>query len=254
MSPLPQLKILLVDDDAFNRDGLKLFLTREGSEVIEAGDEATAWQLAERERPEAAILDISIPPDAQTKSSPNHSYGLRLAQRLKHAYPTLGIVIFSAYDDRGGDVLQLIQSGQRGLAYQLKGSHPRTLLAALRDVLAGRVVIDPEVQFNRRGAATDLLQQLTLDERPWVERVLENLNQLTAREHDVVQRLAASHNTEGIAQALSVAPKTAENYITHVYDKLGLNDMGREAQHLRKVVVLAKACMIRDLRAGGSSA
>jgi DNA-binding NarL/FixJ family response regulator len=252
-SPLPRLKILVVDDDAFNRDGLKLFLSSEGNDVIEAGDEDTAWQLAERERPEAAIIDISIPPDSRSTSSPSHSYGLRLAQRLKQAHPTLGVVIFSAYDDRGGDVLKLIHAGQRGIAYKLKGSHPRTLLAAIRDVLAGRVVIDPDVQFNRRGAATDLLGQLTPDERPWVERVLENLSQLTAREQDVLHRLAASHNTDGIAKALSVTPKTAENYITHVYDKLGLNEMGREAPHLRKVVILAKACMIRDLQGGEAS-
>jgi DNA-binding CsgD family transcriptional regulator len=80
-----------------------------------------------------------------------------------------------------------------------------------------------------------------------VKRVHANLHHLTAREQDVVQRLAASHNTDGIARALGVTPKTAENYIGHVYDKLGLNEMGREAPHLRKVMILAKACMLRDL-------
>jgi DNA-binding NarL/FixJ family response regulator len=83
-----------------------------------------------------------------------------------------------------------------------------------------------------------------------VERVLENQGTLTAREQDVAQRLAASHNTDGIAQALNVTSKTAENYIGHVYDKLSLADMKREAPHLRQVVILAKACLIHDLQTG----
>ncbi|MBL8045012.1 MAG: response regulator transcription factor [Anaerolineales bacterium] len=240
--------VLLVDDDAFNREGVRLFLSRAGFEILEAGDEAAAWHLITTRPPEAAIVDISIPPDAHTPPAAQHAFGLRLAENIKQNFPNLGVVLFSAFDDRGGELLKLIQAGHRGLAYQLKGRAPSKLLAALQDVLAGRVVIDPEVQFNRRTVAADLLRQISADERPWVERVLENLNTLTPREQDVVQRLAASHNTEGIAQALSVTPKTAENYITNVYDKLGLNEMGRTASHLRKVVVLAKACMMHELK------
>jgi serine/threonine-protein kinase PknK len=199
-------------------------------------------------RPAAAVVDISIPPDAATPSNPEHRNGLPLATRLKQMYPALGVVLFSAHADHGHDVLHLIQTGQRGLAYKLKGSSPKALLAAIREVLAGRVLLDPEVQLNRRTLADELLAALTSDERIWVQRALENIRTLTAREQDVMQRLAASHNTEGIAAALSVTPKTAENYIGHVYDKLGLNEMGHEAPHLRKVVVLAKACMLHELK------
>jgi len=252
---LPPITILLVDDDAFNREGMRLYLAREGFAVLEAGDEETAWQIFQERAPDVVVTDISLPPDPRTSSRPSHNFGVRLASRLKQARPAMGVVLFSAYEDRGREVLGLIQAGQRGIAYKLKGSQPKALLDAVHDVLAGRVVIDPEVSLNRRGLAEELMAQLTPEERHWIERALENLSQLTAREQDVMQRLAASHNTEGIAQALSVTPKTAENYIGHVYDKLGLNDMSREAPHLRKVVVLAKACMVHDLQGGdeGSS-
>jgi two-component system nitrate/nitrite response regulator NarL len=161
----------------------------------------------------------------------------------------MGVVLFSAYEDRGRDVFGLIQAGMRGFGYKLKGNQPRGLLAALRDVLAGRVVIDPEVQVNRRTLAGELQQRLQADERPWVESVIAQWGTLTPREQDVAQRLAASHNTEGIAQAICVTSKTAENYIGRVYDKLGLGAMRAEAPHLRQVVVLAKACLIRDMQA-----
>ena len=246
------IRILLVDDDAFNREGVQLYLKREQMEVLEAGDEAAAWNVAQTTVLDAAVIDISIPPDGSSPSKASNSYGIHLAQRIKKAYPAVGVVLFSAYGDRGSDILDMIREGTRGLAYKLKGNQPSALLAAIHEVMAGRVVIDPEVHANKPGLAEELIKRLTPDEGHWVEIAVENFELLTPREKEIAQRLAASHNTEGISQALSVAPKTTENYITHIYEKLGINNMAVEAPHLRKVVILAKACMINDLRKEGN--
>lgn len=242
--------ILLVDDDAFNRDGMRLYLEREGLTIAEAGDEATAWEHARTNALDAAVIDIAIPAAPRTHTRSGSNLGIALAQKLKQAQPALGIVFFSAYEDRGSDVLEMVRTGTRGLAYKLKGCHPSALLSAIHDVLAGRVIIDPEVHANRKGLADELLKRLTPEEQFWVDTAVNSFAQLTPRETEIAHRLGASHNTEGIAQALGVSPKTAENYIGHVYDKLGLSQMGREAPGLRKVVVMAKACMIHDLRVG----
>jgi DNA-binding NarL/FixJ family response regulator len=242
------MKILLVDDDVFNREGIRLYLQSQGAEVVEAGDEATAWNLIEAASAEVAVLDISIPPSPDSAARPSHNLGVQLAHRIKKAHPDLGVVLFSAYEDRGSEVLEMIRQGVRGIAYKLKGCSPTALLNAINDVQVGRVVIDPEVHANQRGLADELLKRLTVEERVWVESAVKEFTGLTPREQEIAQRLAASHNTEGIAQALSLSPKTTENYIGHVYDKLGLNEMGKQAPNLRKVVVLAKACMIFDLR------
>ncbi|MBI4630976.1 MAG: response regulator transcription factor [Chloroflexi bacterium] len=241
------MKILLVDDDVFNREGIRLYLHSKGAEVVEAGDEATAWSLTESASPDVAVLDISIPPSPDSTSRSSQSLGVQLANRIKRAHPDLGVVLFSAYEDRGSEVLEMIREGVRGIAYKLKGCPPSALLSAIHDVMAGRVVIDPEVHANQRGLAEELLKRLTVEERVWVEGAVKEFEHLTPREQEIAHRLAASHNTEGIAQALSLSPKTAENYIGHVYDKLGLNEMGKQAPNLRKAVVLAKACMIFDL-------
>ena len=246
------INVLLVDDDTFNREGVRLFLNREGLDVAEAGDESAAWDIAQSRPLDAAIIDISIPPDGQSPSRVDNSFGIHLANRLKQAFPALGVVLFSAYGDRGADILDMVREGTRGLAYKLKGSQPNALLAAVHDVIAGRVVIDPEVHANSRGLADELLKRLTPDEGHWVEIAAANFERLTPREKEIANRLAASHNTEGIAQALNVSSKTTENYITRVYDKLGLNEIGHEAPHLRKVVILAKACMLNDLRGGAA--
>lgn len=116
----PPIHLSLVDDDVFNREGLRLYLTREGFTIHEATDVY----------PAVAIVDIGIPLDAATPSLPGQPGGLTLTRNLKRGYPAMGIVLFSAHEDRGADVLQLIQSGHRGLGYKLKGSQPAALQRA----------------------------------------------------------------------------------------------------------------------------
>lgn len=241
--------ILLVDDDAFNREGLRLYLEQEGFAILEAGDAATAWQMlgaSETGAPaaDAAVVDISLPAEPGQKAQTGYSAGIQLAGRIKDAYPAFGVVLFSAYEDRGAEVLNLIQEGRRGLAYKLKGCQPAALLAALRGVMAGQVIIDPDVT-NVHSLADRLVARLTPEERPFVETAAVLLSQLTPREREVADRLAAAHNNEGIAHALVIEPKSVENNISRIYDKLRLNDA---PHHLRRAVLLAKACMIHDLQ------
>lgn len=248
-SPISAPIILLVDDDAFNREGMRLYLEQEGFVVLEAGDVATAWRTlmaSESDVPaaDAAVIDISLPTEPGLKAQPANSAGIQLAARIKEADPAFGIVLFSAYEDRGAEVLELIQEGRRGLAYKLKGCQPAALLAALRGVMAGQVIIDPEV-INVRSLSDRFMGRLTPEERPYIETAVSLLPLLTPRELEVAERLAASHSTEGIAQALVIEPKSVGNNIGRIYDKLRLNEV---SNHWRRAILLAKACMIYDLR------
>ena len=240
--------ILLVDDNVFNRDGIRLYLSRKGFNIQEAGDEATAWELAEHQDFVAAVVDISIPPDSDTPVHSEHSYGIHLARKLKVNQPAMGVVLFSAYEDRGAEVLDMVREGVRGIAYKLKGSQPEALLQAIQDVMAGRVVIDPGVHANRPELADQLFERLKSEEKIWVKYALQNFDNLTPREKEIAQRLAAAHNTQSIAQALTLTPKTVENYTGRIYDKLGFSEISVEVTGLRKAVLLAKVCMIQELR------
>lgn len=240
--------ILLVDDNVFNRDGIRLYLSRKGFDIQEAGDEATAWELAQDQRFTAAVIDISIPPDPETPVRSEHSYGIRLTRRLKENQPAMGVVLFSAYEDRGAEVLDMVREGVRGMAYKLKGTNPEALLQAIQDVIAGRVVIDPDVHANRPELADQLFERLMPEEKTWVHYALHNFDDLTPREKEIAYRVAAAHNTHNIAQALTLTPKTVENYTGRIYDKLGFSEIGIESPGLRKAVLLAKVCMIQELR------
>ena len=239
--------VLLVDDDAFNREGVRLFLRHEHFEVLEAGDELSALALAAVATIDVAVIDISIPPDPATPSWVQHSCGIDLARRLKQANPALGVVLFSAYEDRGREVLEMVRQNVRGLAYKLKGCPPKALLAAINDVQLGRVTIDPEVTAPFL-LADEFMARLTAEERLWVEGILARFDQLSPRETEVTYRLAASYTTDGIAAALEVTPRTIEHHIGRVHEKLGLRELPPQ---LNRLVLLTKACMIIDLWAGG---
>jgi two-component system invasion response regulator UvrY len=175
--------------------------------------------------------------------------GLRLARRFKEAWPAMGVLVLSSHPDRGLGFFDLLNSGHRGLGYVLKSGAPDTVLSALREVMNGRVMFDPQVR-SRRALAEELMRRLSPEERPWVERAIQLLPTLTPREREVVRLTAMSLDVRGIAENLNLQPKTVEHYTTVIYDKLGLGAMLRETPRLRPAHLLAKAYLIYDLQKG----
>lgn len=241
------LDILVVDDDVLNREGICLYLRRLGHDVYEAGDSHTAWtELVER-RPNVVILDIVVSEAPWAETHYHQSEGIRLAKAIKRAYPETGIVLFSAHADRAGGVWDILQDGYGGIVYTVKGRPPEILLNGIRDAHAGRVVLDPAVLSTPHSLADAFVQRLSEAERPWVRRAASLVKELTSREREVLNRLAASYNVAGIADSLGISSKTVENHITAVYDKLGLKTLDKKDPALRKTVILAKASILYDL-------
>jgi len=239
--------VLIIDDDVFNRSGINTYLTRHGYTVMEAGDEETALLLAGEHKPHAAIVDIVIPSTPYAPTNSNRSVGIQLARHLKRLDPGMGIVIFSAYVDRGAEVREMVREGARGIAYLKKGVRPERILRALKDTISGRLVLDGITAGTKAKFAQEFLDQLTPEERPWIEKAILLVPTLTDREWEIALRRASSQNIAGIAISLGITSKTVENHITHIYEKLGLDHVDRRAPTLQKSSLLAKACMLYDL-------
>lgn len=239
--------VLIADDNDFNRDGLALYLRDHGYRTVEAGDGATAYELAAAHHPDSAVVDIVMPEAPGGPAQLSHSVGVDLARRLKALDPAMGVVIFSAYEDRGGEIWQLIREGVHGLAYVLKGARPERLRQALEDARAGRVILDGDAAVGKPQLVQELRDRLSPLERPWVERAVRLMPTLSPREQEVARWLAASHNTLGLVTLLGISQKTVEHHIASLYDKLGLSDVDTVAPTLRKATLLAKACMLYEL-------
>jgi len=245
-APVKCPSVLIVDDDAFNREGMRLYLLQYNFYVAEAGDEASALALAEGQRFDVAILDIAIPQFPNERARPTQSTGIRLARRLKQHDPHIGIVLFSAYEDRGREVLKLLEAGVRGLAYLLKGCPPNELLQAVELVKHGGTFLDAEI-VNVRTVVRDWMAEWSEEERQLVEEVIRSLVTLTDREQQIVKLLVNSLTPEAIAVQLALSARTVENHITRIYAKLGLSDA---PSHLRRANLLTKAWLLNWLTSG----
>lgn len=238
--------VLIADDDVFMRSGLRALFEAQSYVVLEAGSLSAATQIAGEHALRGAVVDIAIPGDDGPQPWTMTTEGINLVRALKRRDPRLGVIILSAYAEHLDAMMDLLADGIRGLAYRLKGRRADDLFNLLQRVCDGKVEIDPEVHRLRPDVGVMLAERLSSDERPWVERAVIGLDQLTPQEAQVASLLAASYSPRGVAERLSL--RRADGVISRVYAKLGLSDVTTVAPNLRAIALLIKACQIHDLR------
>ncbi len=202
MIPL-KTKILLADDHAVVRRGLRLVLDAEPDlEVVaEAGDGAEAVREALDENIDLAVLDVTMP----------RLTGLQAAEELSRRRPELRILILSMHDNEQY-LFQALRAGASG--YVLKSAADRDLVEACRSAMRGEPFVYP------KGLAALI--------REYLEAAKEDGSQsedpLTPREVEVVKLVAESYTTREIAEALVISEKTVERHRANILEKLGFRD------------------------------
>lgn len=201
------IRVLVADDQAVVRDGVVLLLSSaDDIEVVgEAGDGLEAVQLASELRPDVALVDLRMP----------GLDGTRVTERLVSAAVGVRVLILTTFADDDA-VMPALRAGAVG--YLTKDVTGEALLAAVRDVSAGRTVLDPAVQYR--------LVQLVVDapEAPHPAREAAVEAGLTRREIDVVQLVAQGLNNRQIARELSLGEATIKTHLNHVLAKLSMDD------------------------------
>src|SRR5512136_2199985 len=134
MSANTCIRVLLADDHAVVRAGIRQFMERAGDiqVVAEAGDGEAAQSLIERHKPDVAVLDIQMP-----KAS-----GIEVTRWVRANIPATGVLILTAYDD-DPYVMAVLQAGANG--YVLKTAAPAEIIRAVHDVYAGKSVLDAAI-------------------------------------------------------------------------------------------------------------
>ena len=188
---------MLVDDHAVVREGYRSFLQKQqGLQVVaEASDGAEAYRLFKAAKPDLVIMDVTMPGIG----------GIEAIRRIRQWDREARILVFTMHENTGFAV-QAIRAGARG--YVTKSSPPDVLVQAVRDVLAGRMAVSP-----------DMSHELALG-RLAGEIVAADV--LTAREFEVLQMLLAERRADEIAEALHLSPKTVANLHSIIKDKLGV--------------------------------
>jgi DNA-binding NarL/FixJ family response regulator len=196
-------KILLADDHAVVRRGLRLVLDAEPDlEVVaEAGDGGDAVELALAADVDLAVVDVTMP----------RLTGLQVAHELSKRRPELKVLILSMHDNEQY-LFQALRAGASG--YVLKSAADRDLVEACRSAMRGEPFVYP------RGVAALIREYLDTAR----EGGAESADPLTPRELQVVKLIAESHTTREIAETLVISEKTVERHRANVLEKLGFHD------------------------------
>lgn len=203
-------RLLVADDHALVRGALKGVLDSEPDfEVIgEAGDGHEAVELCERLRPDLVLMDVSMP----------EMDGLAATRRIKEDYPHIAVVMVTAFDD--ADYLyEALRAGAAG--YILKHTTPEALISAVRRVLSGEHLLDPEL--------TSRLLMRLVEEREDSLSGRSSAESLTPREMEVVPLLARGHTNRQIARCLTISAATVKRHVEHIITKLGVSDRTQAA-------------------------
>ncbi|MFJ7327332.1 LuxR C-terminal-related transcriptional regulator [Streptomyces cyaneofuscatus] len=214
------MRVVIAEDNALLREGLVLLLRSSGHEV--AGVAATGPEILPlllETRPDAAVLDVRMPPDFRDE-------GLRAALAAREQLPGLPVLVLSQYVEETY-AAELLGGGARGVGYLLKDRVGRVdeFLDALTRVADGGTALDPEV-------VTELMSRRRRD---------DPLAALTPREREVLQLMAEGHDNTTIAKALVVTERSVHKHIGNVFTKLELPPSDSGHRRVRAVLAYLNA-------------
>ena len=211
------MRIVIAEDSALLRAGLIRLLHDEGHEVVASvGDGPALVDAIVHHRPEVAIIDVRMPPGFRDE-------GLRAALEVRSRVPGTAVLVLSQYVEERY-ATELIERSAKGVGYLLKDrvADVATFMAALHQVAAGGTVFDPEV-----------VSQLFARKRRTAR-----LNELTAREGEVLALMASGGSNAAIAEQLHISDGAVEKHISSIFGKLGL-EAKDNTQNRRVVAVLS---------------
>jgi DNA-binding NarL/FixJ family response regulator len=206
---------MLVDDHPMWRDTLRRVLEANGTATVvaEASDGEEALTLAREAAPDVVVMDVALP----------KRDGIDTTQALQTELPGAKVLMLSSSDDRSL-VIRAVRAGASG--YLVKTAGPDEVSQAVQRIHAGELAFPPTLA----SVVLDALRRPSAG--GWTA-----LDQLTAREADVLGLMAEGRSNQAISARLHLSPKTVEGYVAGIFMKLGLEPA--DSDHRRVLAVLA---------------
>ncbi len=197
------IRVLVADDQSMVRTGFRMLLTDEpGFEVVaEASNGFEAIDLAARFHPTVILMDIRMP----------ELDGLQATRRILAADNTARVLILTTFD-LDEYVYEALKAGASG--FVLKDDPAEQLIAAIRTVAAGEALLSPTVTKR-------VIKQFARTPR---RETPKGLDELTAREREILRLIAGGLSNAEIGQELYISDTTVKTHVTHIFQKLGLRD------------------------------
>jgi DNA-binding NarL/FixJ family response regulator len=215
---MDKIRILIADDHALFREGLRALLTTipDLEVVAEAADGETALAQVASAQPQVVLMDINMP----------GLNGIDATRQILQAHPGLGIIMVTMLED-DASVFAAMKAGARG--YVLKGARHEDILQAIRAVAAGQAL------FGSAIAARMMSFFQSLESAPKPAAPVEGFPELTDREREVLKLMAQGRSNKDIADQLVITGKTVSNHITNIFSKLQVADRAQAILRARDV-------------------
>jgi DNA-binding NarL/FixJ family response regulator len=210
-NPDLKTKILLVDDHALFRVGMRQILEREPdfSIVGEAENARDAFTLATELSPDTVLLDLSLPAPG----------GIETTQRIKREIPSIGIIALAVAEDED-QLFEAIKAG--AAAFILKDINPDDLVTIIRRVRAGEYLINDKV-FSRPSVASRVLKEFR-ELAVYGQEATPIFAPLSPREVEILDNIAKGMTNKQVAYALTISEQTVKNHMSSILRKLSVND------------------------------
>ena len=210
------MRVIIAEDFVLFRQGLVRLLVDAGVEVVAAVGDATSLEGAvEADPPDVVIVDVHLPPTQTTE-------GLQAALAIRRSHPQVGVLVLSQHIETEYAV-DLVARGAGGVGYLLKErvTDAADLIDAIARVSGGGSVVDPEVVARLVGR----------------RRERNPMDELTAREREVLGLMAEGRSNQAIGNRLFVTPSTVEAHIRNIFSKLQLEDAPDDNRRVLSVLV-----------------
>jgi DNA-binding NarL/FixJ family response regulator len=196
------IRVVLADDHPVVRHGLRALIDSiDGFVVVgEAEDGEAAVREVQLHRPDVVLMDIQMP----------GMDGLEATRRIHRAVPGTAVLVLTMYDD-DNTVFEAMRAGARG--YLLKGAEQEEIDRAIRAVVGGEAIFGPGVAARVLGYHSGP-----------PARAAAPFPELTAREREILDRIAAGRRNAAIAGELHLSPKTVGNHVSAIFAKLAVAD------------------------------
>ena len=216
-SPTGSIRVCLVDDQRLIREGLRLLLElEEGLDVVgEAENGAAALEAYAALQPDVVLMDIRMP----------GMDGVEATRRLLERWPQARVVILTTFDD-DTYIFDTLRAG--ALGYLLKDVSGAELAAAVREVAQGGALIQPSVARKVLAEFSRLTPEVTRSRSALIEP-------LTAREQEILKGIARGLTNKEIGSRLNLTEGTVKNYVSVIFQKLGVQDRTQAAMRAREL-------------------
>ncbi|ERI93610.1 response regulator receiver domain protein [Clostridiales bacterium oral taxon 876 str. F0540] len=216
---MDKIRIVIIDDQTLMRDGLKTILDLEDDmEVIGTAENGKkGLEIVESLKPDVALMDIRMP----------ELNGVEATRLIKEKYPDTVVLVLTTFDDEDY-IVDALCNGASG--YMLKDMHGDKLIQAVRDGYEGNMIMQSNiaaklaVRLSKNFSQKEQDSKLNLDDFD-----------LTEREIEIGKLIASGLTNKDISEKLFISLGTVKNYVTNIYNKLGVANRAAAVIHLRKI-------------------